>query len=70
MLISHPRGAVCPVAQPGRRHFDASFYGEAHGQQGVPMPFDDWYLYPLTDVVGDIENKDAPIREDPSDLVP
>jgi hypothetical protein len=34
------------------------------------MPFDNRHLLPLTDVVGNIEDKEAPNREDPFNLFP
>ena len=39
MLTVDPRGVVSAIAQPGSWHFDIPIHGEAHGQQGVPMPF-------------------------------
>jgi hypothetical protein len=34
------------------------------------MPLDNRYLLPLTDVIGDIEDKAAPYGEDPFNLTP
>ena len=34
------------------------------------MPLDNRYLHPLTNVVGDIEDKEAANREDPCNLCP
>jgi hypothetical protein len=70
MLIRNPGGMVCPMAQTSRWHLDIPVHGEAHGQQGVPMPLDDRYLRPPADVIGDIEDKDAPYGEDPFNLTP
>jgi hypothetical protein len=53
---------VSAIAQMGRWHFDVPFHGEAHGQEGIHVPLDNWHFLPFRMWLDTLSTKRPPIE--------